>query len=242
MAIALIPARGGSKRIPNKNIKLFNGKPIIAYSIAAARESGCFERIIVSTDDSDIARVAVSCGAEVPFVRPADISDDYATTLDVIKHALHWLDACGEMPEHLCTLYATAPFLEAEAISKALLLLRQDAAKQYCFGVAEYPSPIQRAFKITPTGNIEMFHPEYFLTRSQDLEKAYFGAGQFYWGRSQAFLKDVPLYSEASIPYVLPNHKVQDIDTLDDWIRAEVMYSALTPGGSGVIHSSTDKR
>ncbi|QSX36120.1 pseudaminic acid cytidylyltransferase [Shewanella sedimentimangrovi] len=237
MAMAMIPARGGSKRIPGKNIKLFNGKPIIAYSIEAAIACGCFERIIVSTDDSDIAREAISCGAEVPFIRPASLADDYATTFDVIKHTLHWLDERGECPEFLCTLYATAPFLEADSIQKAFQLLQQDSAKQYCFAVAEYPSPIQRAFRISAAGEIEMFSPEYFLSRSQDLERAYFGAGQFYWGRSRAFMEDVPLYSTASIPYLLPNYKVQDIDTPDDWLRAEAMYRALKsieaePGGS----------
>lgn len=239
MTMALIPARGGSKRIPGKNIRSFNGKPIIAYSIEAAIDSGCFERILVSTDDSEIARVAIAHGAEVPFIRPEAISDDHATTLDVIKHGLEWLGGRGECPEYLCILYATAPFLEAETLRSTFELLKQDAGKQYCFGVAEYPSAIQRAIRISDAGEIEMFYPEYFLSRSQDLEKAYFGAGQFYWGRSQAFLEDVPLYSTASIPFVLPNHKVQDIDTQDDWLRAEAMYLALMSLAPKV--SSSDK-
>jgi pseudaminic acid cytidylyltransferase len=224
MAIALIPARGGSKRIPNKNIKPFHGKPIIGYSIEAAQQSGCFERIIVSTDDSDIARVALSCGAEVPFIRPAEFADDHATTIDVILHTLDWLSERQQCPEYLCTIYATAPFIEAAALSDSLELLEKNKRYQYCFGVTEFPSPIQRAFRISPEGTLDMFYPEHFLSRSQDLEQAYYSAGQFCWGRAKAFLEGISMYSGTSIPFLLPGHKVQDIDTLEDWAKAEALY------------------
>ncbi|NQY86539.1 MAG: pseudaminic acid cytidylyltransferase [Colwellia sp.] len=224
MNIAIIPARGGSKRIPRKNIKKFCGKPIIAYSIEAAINAGCFERIIVSTDDSEIAAIAKQYGAEVPFTRPDKISDDYASTLDVIAHAITELN----LPQSakVCCIYATAPLISSAKLSEGLALFNASNV-DYIFSATEFSYPIQRAFKLSTNGHVEMFQPENFNRRSQDLEKAYHDAGQFYWGECIAFLKGIPFFGKNSKPIILSNTRVQDIDTLDDWERAELMYKLL---------------
>ncbi len=226
MNICVIPARGGSKRIPHKNIKEFNGKPIIAYSIEAAIQSNCFDKVIVSTDDDKIAEVAKKYGAEIPFIRPIELSDNYTATLPVIKHAIQCLEDNGNLIENVCCLYATAPFIQPKIIYKAFQQLQQSKAG-YCFGVTSFSFPIQRAIKITHTGRVKMFHPENFLSRSQDLEESYHDAGQFCWGKSQSFKDEVSTFSEASSPYILPRYLVQDIDTIEDWIMAESMYKSL---------------
>lgn len=224
--IALIPARGGSKRIPRKNIKGFCGKPMIAWSIEAALESGCFNRIIVSTDDVEIADVAKHYGAEVPFMRPADLSDDHTGTIPVIRHAIEWCIEQGQKPEQVCCIYATAPFVRAGDIQQGLEILG-NTGSDYAFSVTSYPFPIQRAIRITPQGRVAMFNPEQFNTRSQDLEVAFHDAGQFYWGRADAWLSGKMIFSPDSAPVLLPRHRVQDIDTEEDWIRAELMYQSL---------------
>jgi pseudaminic acid cytidylyltransferase len=225
--IAIIPARGGSKRIPRKNIKLFDGKPIIAHVIERALESGCIDRVIVSTDDNEIAEIAKQYGAEVPFVRPTELADDFSTTAVVISHAINWLIDKGQKPQYVCVMYATAPFIRSSVLSDSLSLLKQNTKKSFCFGVTEFPAPIQRAFKITSSGDVEMFLPEHFNSRSQDLEKAYHDAGQFYWGITERFLDSKGMFSSDSLPYPLPCHEVQDIDTLDDWKRAESLYQIM---------------
>jgi len=224
MNIAIIPARGGSKRIPRKNIKEFFGKPLIAYSIEAAINSGCFERIIVSTDDREIAEIAKKFGAEVPFTRPNDISDDYASTLDVIAHAITELKL--PLNYNLCCIYATAPLISSNKISEGLALLTSSKL-DYVFSATEFSFPIQRAFRCSNNGLVEMFQPEHFDSRSQDLEKAYHDAGQFYWGKCVAFLEARPFFGQKSKPIILPNYLVQDIDTIDDWERAEIMFKLL---------------
>ncbi|MDH5426174.1 MAG: pseudaminic acid cytidylyltransferase [Gammaproteobacteria bacterium] len=226
MKLAVIPARGGSKRIPRKNIRSFLGKPIIAYSIEAAKQSGCFDKIIVSTDDEEIAEVARQYGAEVPFFRPAELSDDYTGTNDVVKHAINWYIDKGQDVEYACCIYATSPFLQARFLQQGLEKL-QITEKAYAFSVTSFPFPIQRSIKITANDSIEAFYPEHIFTRSQDLEEAYHDAGQFYWGRASAYLNDEVLFSNSSIPIVLPRYLVQDIDTLEDWQRAEHMYKSL---------------
>ena len=226
MNICVIPARGGSKRIPRKNIKEFNGKPIIAYSIEAALKSNCFSQVIVSTDDDEISEVAKKYGALVPFVRPDELSNDYAGTISVIKHAIEWMEDNNNYIENVCCLYATAPFIQSKIISKAYQQL-QDSNSDYCFSVTSFSFPIQRAIKIVQGDKVNMFYPEHFNTRSQDLEEAYHDAGQFYWGKAQAFKDESPLFSEVATPYVLPRYLVQDIDTMEDWIRAEAMYKVL---------------
>lgn len=224
--VAIIPARGGSKRIPRKNVKEFCGKPMISWSIKAAKASGCFDRIIVSTDDAEIADVAKRHGAEVPFMRPAALSDDYAGTLPVIRHALDWLQQNGDPVDYACCIYATAPFVSAEDLRAGLALLRQ-ANCSYAFSVTSYAFPIQRAVRITEQGRVAMFQPEYFNTRSQDLEEAWHDAGQFYWGKAQAWRDEQPLFTDQSAPVKLPRYRVQDIDTPEDWARAEWLFKAL---------------
>jgi pseudaminic acid cytidylyltransferase len=225
MRLAVIPARGGSKRIPRKNIKPFVGKPIIAWSIAAALQSGCFDRVVVSTDDEEIAAVARACGAEVPFMRPAALADDHAGTLAVMRHAV---DACAvdRATGRACCIYATAPFLLAEDLRRGLEILEQSGA-DYAFSVTSFAFPIQRALRMTPQGRVEMFNPEHFATRSQDLEEAWHDAGQFYWGRAAAWLDEAPLFGPGSAPVMLPRHRVQDIDTPEDWLRAEWLFRAM---------------
>lgn len=230
MKLALIPARGGSKRIPRKNIKPFAGKPIIAYAIAAAQQAGCFNRVIVSTDDDEIAEVAKQYGAEVPFRRPPELSNDTATTAAVIRHVIEWYAKEGAGLSHVCCIYAAAPFVQAADILAAYDLLTASAA-DYCFPVTPFASPIQRALKRRADGRLEMFQPEHLNTRSQDLPEAFHDAGQFYWGRAEAFQRGAPLFGPTAVPLILPRWRVQDIDTPDDWARAELMYEALIKRG-----------
>lgn len=226
MRLAVIPARGGSKRIPRKNIKPFCGKPMIARSIEAALASGCFDRVIVSTDDVEIAEVARQCGADVPFMRPAELSDDFTGTVPVIRHAVDWFIANDETPEQVCCIYATAPFVSGEDIRRGLeVLISCDS--DYAFSVTSYAFPIQRAIRITSAGRVEMFNPEHFNTRSQDLEDAYHDAGQFYWGRARAWQEGRVIFGANSSPVLLPRHRVQDIDTPEDWERAEWLFKAM---------------
>ncbi len=226
MKVAIIPARGGSKRIPRKNIKEFFGKPMIAWSIDAALKSNCFDRIIVSTDDKKIAEIAKQYGAEVPFIRPAELSGDHAGTTPVIKQAIQWLNEHAQPPSHVCCLYATAPFVSADDIKRGLEQLEQ-ANASYAFTVTSFGFPIQRAIRITDTNGVEMFSPEHFQTRSQDLEEAYHDAGQFYWGTVDAWLSEKVIFGPDSTPIILPRHRVQDIDTLEDWDRAEWLFKAM---------------
>lgn len=225
MKIAVIPARGGSKRIPRKNIKLFGGLPMMAWSIRAAIASECFDRIIVSTDDDAIAHIATQYGAEVPFMRPPELSDDHTGTLPVIAHAVTRHNAQGRAASDVCCIYATAPFMQASDIQRGLALLESSGA-DYAFSVTTYAFPIQRAIRITPAQRIEMFQPEHFNTRSQDLVEAWHDAGQFYWGRADAWLAQRPIFTEGAAPVPIPRHRVQDIDTPEDWQRAEWMLKA----------------
>ncbi len=224
-AIAIIPARGGSKRIPRKNIKDFHGKPLIAYSIETALESKLFEKVIVTTDDEEIAAIAKQYGAEVPFIRPKALSDDFTGTGAVVDHAVAWLKEHNQEFEYLCTIYATAPLLQKKYLIEGLKKLK-DSNAHMAFSVTSMPFPIQRTFKITEEERCEMFTPEYFMSRSQDLEEAYQDAGQFYWENLNKKATDIP-FGKDSIPIVLPRHLVQDIDTLEDWKRAEIMYEVI---------------
>lgn len=229
--VAIIPARGGSKRIPRKNIKEFCGKPMIAWSIEAAMESGCFDRVIVSTDDEDIAAVARQHGAETPFMRPAQLSDDYTGTIPVIRHAVEWLADNGYAVSQACCIYATAPFVAPEDLKRGQQLLNSEACS-YAFSVTSYAFPIQRAIRITGGGRVAMFNPEHFGTRSQDLEEAWHDAGQFYWGTAQAWKEERLIFSEDAAPVTLPRHRVQDIDTPEDWVRAEWLFKAMQEQGA----------
>lgn len=222
--VCIIPARGGSKRIPKKNIKDFFGKPLISYTIETALKSKLFDKVVVSTDDETIAQVAKEYGAEVPFLRPDELSDDFTGTGAVISHALSFLQAQGEKYDYVCSIYATAPLLQVKYIQKGLERLQNSDAVN-SFSATSMPFPIQRTFKIN-NDRCEMFWPENFSKRSQDLEEAYQDAGQFYWTNLNVESNEIT-FGKDSIPIILPRYLVHDIDTSEDWIRAEYMYEAI---------------
>ena len=226
MKLAVIPARGGSKRIPRKNIRDFCGKPIIAWSIEAALDSGCFDRVIVSTDDSEIAEVARTWGAQVPFIRPVQLSDDFTGILPVIRHAITWLMNDGDSYDHVCCIYATAPFIRPQDLQNGLETMLTNRC-EYSLAVTSYAFPIQRAVYITPSGHLKMFDSHHFSTRSQDLVQAYHDAGQFVWGLTEAWINEAQIFSERTSPVILPRHRVEDIDTMEDWVRAELLFKLL---------------
>lgn len=226
MNVCIIPARGGSKRIPRKNIRDFCGKPMIAHSIETAREAAVFDRIIVSTDSDEIADIARSWDAEVPFMRPAELSNDHATTDDVILHALDWCSENGMSVEYACCLYATAPFARSGDLREGLNVLQRTGSVS-AFSVTTFPFPIFRGLKINDQGTLEMFWPEHGMTRSQDLPEAYHDAGQFYWLNVTKYLKVKHVYSEGAVPVILPRYLVQDVDTEEDWQCAELIYEML---------------
>ena len=222
MNIAIIPARGGSKRIPRKNIKMFAGKPMIAHAITTAKMSGLFDHIVVSTDDQEILNIAQEWGAETPFLRPDELANDYTATVPVIAHGIQSCRALGWNIEHVCCIYPGVPFLQIEDLKGALqLLLKSDM--DYSFPVTEFPSAIQRALKRTDEGKMQPFYPQYELTRTQDLEPAFHDAGQFYWAKAYAWLLNNKVHS-SGVGYIIPNWRVVDIDTPEDWFRAEVIY------------------
>jgi pseudaminic acid cytidylyltransferase len=224
--VAIIPARGGSKRIPRKNIKPFAGLPMIAHSIRAAQKSEVFGRIIVSTDCEEIAAVAREHGAETPFLRPPQLANDFIGTDAANVHAMEWLAAHGESVNEFCCIYATAPFLRAGDIRRGLELMRE---RQACsaLSVTTFAYTIFRAVKINAGGGIEMFWPENFPKRSQDFPAAYHDAGQFYWFDTAKYLRAPRMIMDNAVPVVIPRTLVQDIDTPEDWEVAEQMFEAL---------------
>ena len=224
--IAVIPARGGSKRIPGKNKKVFCGKPMIAWSIEAAVASGLFDQVVVTTDDPEIAKIAQEYGAICPFKRPEHLSDDHTPTLPVIRHAIETIEqGQDEALELICCIYATAPFITAQNLIEGHRTLQKNQALEFTFSVTSYAFPIQRALYIAPdTDSMKMFQPEHADTRSQELREAYHDAGQFYWGRRNAFMACENMFVAKSAPVVLPRNQVQDIDTPEDWDCAEQLY------------------
>ncbi len=223
MSICVIPARGGSKRIPRKNIRAFYGTPIIGWSIKTALESGLFDHVVVSTDDAEIAEVSRDLGAEVPFLRPYKLSNDFAGTGPVIAHAIETLSISGDVP--VCCLYATAPFVQSSDLKQGLVLLQHGA--RYAVSVTQYDYPIQRALRRAKDGAIAMIDPEQLQTRSQDLEDTWHDAGQFYWGLASSWIADPAVFNSGSFGVPLPSHRVVDIDTPEDWSRAEVLFKVL---------------
>lgn len=223
-SLCVIPARGGSKRIPRKNIRNFCGRPTIAWPIETAKKAACFDRILVSTDDEEIAEIASDWGAEIPFIRPSALANDSTPTRDVINHAIDFVTENGDKPEYVCCLYATAVFVRAEDVVRGLDSLRMSDS-DFAFSVTSYPYPIQRALRLSQLGTVEMFYPEHESTRSQDLQEAYHDAGQFYWGRVHAYLGNRPIFESISTPIIIPRHRAQDIDTPEDWEYAELMFS-----------------
>jgi N-acylneuraminate cytidylyltransferase len=226
MNVAIIPARGGSKRIPRKNIRPFCGRPMIAWSIEAAINSGLFERIIVSTDDPEIAEITSQLGAEAPFERPADLANDHAGTLPVIRHAVDWLMQHGSPVTHACCIYATAPFLRVEDLRNSRIIM-QDPELHFVFSITRFAFPIQRALKLDTQNSLSMYWPEHELSRSQDLPAAYHDAGQFYWGTADAWRTQDRIYSSKCRGHELPEERVQDIDTESDWRVAEMKFRLL---------------
>lgn len=226
MRIAVIPARGGSRRIPRKNVRPFCGRPMIGWTIETARTSDLFDRVLVSTDDSEIAAIAAEWGGECPFVRPAALADDHATTTDVVAHATRWALDAGWRLDAVCCLYATAPFLDAQDVRRGLAAL-DSGEWAYAIAVAEFDSPIFRAFTQRADGGLEMFFPERVDARSQDLPRALHDAAQFYWGRPAAWLEGRRVFDRWTVPIVIPRWRVQDIDGPDDWQRAEMLFRQL---------------
>lgn len=226
MKIAVIPARGGSKRIPRKNIRYFLGRPIIGYSIEAALRSRCFDAVVVSTDDAEIATVARQYGAVTPFERPSSLSDDHTPTASVVRHALQWYRSEGIGVSAVCCIYATAPFLTSKLLCRGWEAL-QSSGCAYSLSVTQYPFPIQRAVTLNSGARLQMLQPQFESTRSQDLPAVFHDAGQFYWGTVEAYQQQLPIFAPHSVGVVVPRAEVQDIDTFEDWAIAETLYRSL---------------
>jgi pseudaminic acid cytidylyltransferase len=229
MRLAVIPARGGSKRIPRKNIKVFHGKPMISYAIGAALGSKAFDRVIVSTDDPEIAEVAKAHGAELPFTRPPELADDHTPTVPVIAHAIRACDELGWNVSEVCCIYPGVPFISVIDLRVAYQQLLF-AGTNYVFAVTEFPSPIQRALRRLSDGTVSPFQPEHAATRTQDLEPGYFDVGQFYWGRKKAWIEGLNIHLNGTA-LVIPEWRALDIDTPADWERAELLYATLLEKG-----------
>jgi N-acylneuraminate cytidylyltransferase len=223
--VAIITARGGSKRIPGKNIKTFCGKPIIAYSIEAAITSGLFDEVMVSTDDNRIAETACRYGATVPFLRSAENSDDYSGTADVLLEVIRCYMEAGKSFEYGCCLYPTAPFVTAQKLKDAFSVFEAQNADTLV-PVVKYEFPVQRAFRARGS-RLYYAQPEYAKTRSQDLEPFYHDCGQFYWFKTEALVRARALVTDNTAYYEIPGNEVRDIDTLDDWIIAEALYRCI---------------
>lgn len=223
--LCIIPARGGSKRIPRKNIKEFLGKPIIAYSIDAALKSGIFQEVMVSTDDIEIAEIAKQYGASVPFLRSAATSNDYATTVDVLLEVVKMYQDRGLSFDTICCLYSTAPFVTSNRLKDACSLLSEKV--NACFTIVQYSYPVQRSLRINESEYVEIKYPEYIKSRTQDLEKVYHDAGQFYFVKTSALLSERTLWCKRTKPMILSELEVQDLDTITDWQLAEMKYQLL---------------
>jgi pseudaminic acid cytidylyltransferase len=225
MNIAIIPARGGSKRIPRKNIKTFAGKPMIAHAITAALESKLFDHVIVSTDDEEIATIALQWGAEIPFKRPHELADDFTPTVPVIAHAIKACKELGMNFNNACCIYPGVPFIQVDDLKAACDYMKtRDSG--YCYPVTEFPSAIQRALRFFPDGRTRPFSPENEWTRTQDLEPAFYDAGQFYWGTVSSWLDGLGLQSNGW-GLQIPQWRVVDIDTPEDWHRAEIFFNSV---------------
>ncbi|MDC1481598.1 pseudaminic acid cytidylyltransferase [Ascidiaceihabitans sp.] len=223
MAICVIPARGGSKRIPRKNIRTFHGTPMIGWSIAAARACHLFDRIVVSTDDAEISEIALTLGAEVPFSRPDNLANDHTGTVPVVTHAVEALDLDSDVA--VCCLYATAPFVQATDLREGLRLLQAGAS--YAMAVTRFDYPIQRALRRSEDGAVSMINPAQMQVRSQDFEPAWHDAGQFYWGMAATWASQIPVFGGHARGVELPSSRVVDIDTPEDWDRAEALFQVL---------------
>jgi pseudaminic acid cytidylyltransferase len=227
--MAVIPARGGSKRIPRKNIRPFCGVPLLARTIELLGQTRLFHRVVVSTDDDEVAAVAEKAGAEVPFRRPPELSGDHVATAPVIEHALRAMIDRGFEPAFVCCAYPAAILARGEDLATAYGMLR-DMSCDYVFTATPFAASIHRALRVLPAGGVGMYWPQFEQTRSQDLEPAYHDAGQFYWGRHEAWLDRRPIYSKNSRMLIVPHSRSQDIDTLEDWERAEMIFEIIRRG------------
>jgi len=230
MNVAIIPARGGSRRIPKKNIRVFAGRPMIEYSIEAALKSDIFDLVIVSTDSEEIAETALQAGAKVPFMRPAELAENYVSVVDVLHHTLTCLLRQGEVPELACCLTATAPFLKPEFIAEGYRLIKENDS-DCVVSVTRFPFPIFRAFQKLESGRMSLIWPEHEFSHSDQLPEAYHDAAQFYWLNVPKFLTNKMLLGGDVIPVILPNYLVRDIDTYEDWETAELMHEVLKRKG-----------
>ena len=226
MRIAIIPARGGSKRIPRKNVREFHGKPIIAYSIETALKSKLFDIVMVSTDDQEIANLAKSIGAEVPFLRSVKNSDDFATTSDVLAEVIEYYKEQGTDLMNVCCIYPTSPLINAADLKEAHNKFNEGEFDVLMSSV-EYSFPIQRAFHLNGSNEIQLIQPEYIHSRSQDLKSSFHDAGAFYFFRVDPFMQHRTLWQGRIGAFVMPESKVQDIDCLEDWKIAEAKYTKL---------------
>jgi N-acylneuraminate cytidylyltransferase len=226
MSICIIPARGGSKRIPRKNIREFYGKPMIAWSIEVAKKSGLFDRVVVSTDDQEIAEIAKSYGAEVPFLRTPELADDFTGTIPVVADAIRRLRLLGHNDSEICCIYPTAPFITVHDLRDGFERLKT-GHWSFIFSATTYSFPIFRSFQKRESGGLEMVFPEHFNTRSQDLVEAYHDAGQFYWGTAEAWLTETVIFGSNSTLVEIPRWRVQDIDNEEDWVSAEQIFMNL---------------
>ena len=225
MKIAVIPARGGSKRIPRKNAKPFFGVPMIARTISTALQSGLFEKVVVSTDDTEIAEISRQAGAQVPFTRPLDLADDLTPTVPVIAHAVQACNALGWNVSYACCIYPCVPLLAVGDIAAALEMAVETDA-DFVYPVTDYAHPIQRAMRRSESGKMSLYSPQFEMTRTQDLEKSFHDAGQFYWGKAASWLEQKKMHT-AGLGMPIPHWRVVDIDSEDDWRRAELLFKAL---------------
>lgn len=223
--ICIIPARGGSKRIPRKNIKDFFGKPMLAYPIETALQSGLFSKVVVSTDDAEIADIAQEYSAEV-IERPAELADDFAGTAPVIKHAINFLAEQGEVYQNLSFIYPCTPLITPEILQEAYANWQESEADG-CMAICEFPAAPQRGLIITDNQRLESLYPENRGVRTQDLPSVYYDAGQFYFAKTQEYLAGFAMHSNRTHPYLLPRHLAQDIDTPEDWQQAELIYRLI---------------
>ena len=226
MLIAIIPARGGSKRISKKNIKKFAGTPAISRAIKAAKKTKLFDRIIVSTDDHKIASISKKYNAEIPFIRPSKLADDKTIVSKVVAHAIKWLHSKNQYPKAVCCIFPTAVFVRDKDIIEAYKIFKT-GKWNFVFSATTFPSAIDRSFYKMRSGGIKMFFPRKYSRRTQDLKISYHDVGQFYWGKIEAWLKQKPVFSKTSAIVDIPRWRAHDIDTIEDWKYAELIHKIL---------------
>jgi pseudaminic acid cytidylyltransferase len=225
--VAVVPARGGSKRIPRKNVRPFRGVPLLQRTLEMLLTADVVDRVVVSTDDDEVAEVALAAGAEVPFRRPPELADDHAGTRPVVLHAVQELERlAGRRLGSLCLVYPAAVFVQPSDLRQSLELLTASGA-DFVFSATTYDAPVQRALRRRGDGSVEMLWPEHVGTRSQDLDESLHDAGQFYWGRRDAWVEGGSVLTARSLVHLLPRWRAQDIDTPEDWHRAELLHRVL---------------